>query len=183
MTANSVRRRAVVIEANEVPVKIFQRLAQMNPSSNLARLLKESCIITTRASDVPEDFLYPSQSWASFNMGVPYEKHLVHWYNDPKLKEFPLYWRIAADHGRSVGLVNTLHAPPPDEYLQDDGIKFFIPDIFADSPLTKPLRYTRFQEFNQRQTAKMPPSPTTSSMYTQTRSTFRPTNSSLLPFP
>lgn len=145
--------KAIAMEVNEVPLKVFRHFASLYPSSHIARLLQESCVITTRAGDVPETFLYPSQTWASFNTGVPFDQHLIHWYNDPKPKEYPFYWKILADNGCSVGLLNTLHSSPPEEHIGHERVKFLIPDIFGGSSLTKPSQYTTFQGFNQRQSS------------------------------
>ena len=141
--------KLVVVEANEVPLKVFREFADRNPSSNIAKLLADSSVITTEADDVPIEFLYPSQTWASFNTGVSYSKHRVKWYNDPKPAEYPLYYKILADNGRSVGLVNSLHTSPSEESMANSQIKFLIPDIYAKNSLVKPLKYGAFQKFNQ----------------------------------
>lgn len=144
-----INTKLVVVEANEVPLKVFRWFADRNPSSNIANLLAESSVITTEADDVPIEFLYPSQTWASFNTGVSYSKHKVNWYNDPKPATYPLYYKILADNGRSVGLVNTLHTAPSEESMANSRIKFLIPDIYAKNSLVKPLKYGAFQKFNQ----------------------------------
>ena len=141
--------KLVVVEANEVPLKVFREFAGRNPSSNIAKLLADSSVITTEADDVPIEFLYPSQTWASFNTGVSYSKHRVNWYNDPKPAEYPLYYKILAANGRSVGLVNSLHTAPSEESMANSQIKFLIPDIYAKNSLVKPLKYGAFQKFNQ----------------------------------
>ncbi len=141
--------KLVVVEANEVPLKVFRRFADRNPSSNIAKLLAESSVITTEADDVPIEFLYPSQTWASFNTGVSYSQHKINWYNDPKPAEYPLYYKILADNGCSVGLVNSLHTAPSEEGMANSQIKFLIPDIYAKNSLVKPLKYSAFQKFNQ----------------------------------
>lgn len=150
----SRKPKAIAIEVNEVPLRVFRYFASLYPSSHIARLLQESCVMDTHAGDVPEGFLYPSQTWASFNSGVPYDRHRIHWYNDPKPKEYPFYWKILADHGRTVGIVNTLHSSPPEEYIKHERVKFLIPDVFGSSPSTKPAPYTPFQALNQRQSTE-----------------------------
>lgn len=141
--------KLVVLEANEVPLKVFQWFADRNPSSNIAKLLAGSSAITTEVDDVLIEDLYPSQTWASFNTGVSYSKHRINWYNDPKPAEYPLYYKILADNGRSVGLVNTLHTAPSEESMANSQIKFLIPDIYAKNSYVKPLKYGAFQKFNQ----------------------------------
>lgn len=142
------RNRAVVLEVNEVPLSLFRHFAERYPASNIARLLDESGVLVTEANDVAEDVLYPSQTWASFNTGAPYDRHRIHWYNDPKPDRYPFYWQILARHGRTVGLVNTLHAGAAAERLaQDDRIRFLLPDVFAADSDTRPARYRAFHRF------------------------------------
>ena len=145
------RRAVVIIEANEVPPRILRTFAAAAPSSHIARLLRESRVLTTEASDVPPNFLYPSQTYASLNTGVPYDRHRIHWYNDPKPVDYPLYWRILARSGCRVGLVNSLHTAPLDDLMDDDHIAFLIPEVFAPTPVTKPAEYRSFQRFHQQQ--------------------------------
>ena len=143
---------AIVIEANEVPPRIFRKFAAAAPSSHIARLLREARVLTTEARDVRPGFLYPSQTYASLNTGVPYDRHRIHWYNDPKPPDYPLYWRIMARRGYRVGLVNSLHTSPLDDLMNDDHIAFLIPEVFAATPDTKPAAYRRFQQFHQQLT-------------------------------
>lgn len=84
-------RKAIVIEINEVPVKVLNHYRQLKPNSHIARLLEQSLVLKTEARDVEEDFLYPSQTWGSLNTGTGYNQHKIHWYNDPKPHNYPLY--------------------------------------------------------------------------------------------
>ena len=138
----------IVLECNEVPDRVWNEFGQRNPDSHLTRLLGRSKRYTTVADDVPRTFLYPSQTWASFNTGVPYEEHKIHWYNDPKPAERPLYWKSVAASGRRVGYVNTLHSSPLSQEDIGGRFCFAIPDCFAESTDTYPARYRSFQAFN-----------------------------------
>lgn len=103
----------------------------------------------TLAQDVERDFLYPSQTWASLNTGTPYELHKIHWYNDPKPSEYPLYWKVVADHGFSVGLINTLHSSPAGSWAESHRtVPFVVPDCFASDSYTKPGYLEPFQKLN-----------------------------------
>ncbi|MBE9047132.1 hypothetical protein IQ255_22485 [Pleurocapsales cyanobacterium LEGE 10410] len=146
--------KAVVIEINEVPLKVLEHYQKLHPNSNIARLLRESLILKTEAKDVAEDFLYPSQTWGSLNTGVAYEQHKIHWYNDPKPEQYPLYWKIVADSGLNVGSINTLHSSPADSYINQSNYKFVIPDCFANNNLTKPELYQDFQALNTNATSE-----------------------------
>src|SRR5215217_3151555 len=106
----------IVFEINEVPLRIFRHFQKLRPNSHLGRLMQASAVLETMALDVAESFLYPSQTWASLNTGAPYGQHKIHWYNDPKPLQFPLYWKVLADAGKTVGLVNTLHSSPGGDF-------------------------------------------------------------------
>ncbi len=147
-------QKITVIETNEIPLRVFKHYQSIKPNSTISYLLDNSLVLETLAQDVDESFLYPSQTWASFNTGSPYDLHKIHWYNDPKPKEFPLYWRILANNGLNIGLVNTLHSSPAKSYADSDNYKFVIPDCFAIDSYTKPSYYKDFQAFNLKATSQ-----------------------------
>ncbi|MDZ7677788.1 MAG: hypothetical protein U5K29_04495 [Acidimicrobiales bacterium] len=118
------------------------------PGSVFAHLVEQGQLVETEVTEKLHRELYPSQTWYSMNSGVPYEKHQVFWYGDPKPAEHPLYWQVAARAGRSVGVVNTLHSSPLAQQCADGNFAFVIPDCFAESPDTVPAKYRRFQELN-----------------------------------
>ncbi|MEB3178528.1 MAG: hypothetical protein VKL59_05735 [Nostocaceae cyanobacterium] len=141
-------QKVTVFETNEIPLKLFKYYQSIKPKSAISYLLENSLVLETLAKDVDESFLYPSQTWASLNTGSPYELHKIHWYNDPKLEEYPLYWKTLQENGFSVGLVNTLHSSPASVYADDNNYKFIIPDCFAIDSFTKPNYYQPFQQLN-----------------------------------
>ena len=142
------QKKAVVIEINEVPLKLLKHYKTVNPKSNISLLLDKSLVLQTEAKDVEENFLYPSQTWASINTGAPYDLHKIHWYNDPKPDAYPMYWKTIAESGLNVGLINTLHSSPADSYIDRSNYKFVIPDCFSTNNLTKPEVYQDFQALN-----------------------------------
>ncbi|MDJ0532446.1 MAG: hypothetical protein QNJ70_08110 [Xenococcaceae cyanobacterium MO_207.B15] len=148
-----MNQKAIVIEINEVPLRVLNYYKKFNPNSTIAHLLSQSLVLQTEAKDVEESFLYPSQTWASLNTGVPDDLHKIHWYNDPKPNSYPLYWKAIAENGLNVGLINTLHSSPADSYIENSNYKFVIPDCFASNNLTKPDIYQDFQELNTRATS------------------------------
>ncbi len=147
-------QKLIVVETNEIPLRLFKLYAQRHTSSTISKLLRESLVLETVAADVDYDFLYPSQTWASFNTGAPYDLHKVHWYNDPKPADYPVYWRMLAGRGHSVGLVNTLHSSPAATYSNSEQYKFVIPDCFATDDYAKPSYYRSFQAINLKLTAE-----------------------------
>lgn len=142
-------QRMLILEVNEVPPRVFRYFAKQRPQSALATMLKSSHFVTSLADDVDKSFLYPSQTWASLNTGVAYDQHKIHWYNDPKPDEYPLYWKTIADAGRSVGIVNSLHSSPGEAVAaKHPNITFLIPDCFASDAYTKPSSFEPFQGLN-----------------------------------
>lgn len=143
-----MNQKAIVIEVNEVPLRIFKHYQKLNPASNIAHILNKSLVLQTEVRDVEESFLYPSQTWASLNTGVAFDQHQIHWYNDSKPDSYPLYWKTIADQGYNVGIINTLHSSPADSYIDNQNYDFVIPDCFASNNLTKPKIYEDFQALN-----------------------------------
>ena len=143
-----MNQKAIVIEMNEVPLKLLRHYQKINSNSNIGLILNESLVLKTEAKDVEESFLYPSQTWGSLNTGAAYDQHKIHWYNDPKPEKYPLYWKNIVENGLRVGLINTLHSSPADSYIDDDNYKFVIPDCFASNNITKPEIYQNFQALN-----------------------------------
>ena len=143
-----MNKKAIVIEINEVPLKLLKHYQKVKPKSHIAFLLDNSLVLETEAKDVAEEFLYPSQTWGSINTGVGYDSHKIHWYNDPKPDTYPLYWKRIADAGLKVGLMNTLHSSPANSYIEEENYKFVIPDCFASNNITKPEIYEDFQALN-----------------------------------
>ncbi|MEM7275509.1 MAG: hypothetical protein AAF547_20705, partial [Actinomycetota bacterium] len=88
-------RKLVVVEANEVPRRIIEDAAAAGRAPFLARLLADGAIIETVVDRPEPRELYPSQTWASLNTGVGYDRHRVYWYGDPKPAEYPFYWQLA----------------------------------------------------------------------------------------
>ncbi len=142
-------QKVIVLEINEVPLRLFGHFQSMRPGSHIDRLMNSAKVIETLAQDVDESFLYPSQTWASLNTGASYEQHQIHWYNDPKPAQYPLYWKTLANAGVTVGAVNTLHSSPAAAYAEgNEQYKFLIPDCFAPDSYTKPAYYEPFQSLN-----------------------------------
>ena len=140
--------RIIVYEANEVPERVLRWYARAHPNSAIATLLDRGGFASTVNSDELVDReLYPSQTWATAATGVPYDKHGIYWYADPKPVDLPLYWQSAARY-RSVGVVGTLHSSPLSASAGLENLKFCVPDIFADSSETIPAHLEGVQRFS-----------------------------------
>lgn len=143
----------VVLEVNEIPLSLLRWYAASHPGGAIDRVLAEGRAGLTFASDTGIRELYPSQTWATVGMGVPFEKHGVYWYGDPKPAEFPLYWQAAAEH-RRVGVVNTLHSSPFDQQCRAPGLAFAVPDVFATTSEVRPRSLEPLQDFSRSMTNK-----------------------------
>lgn len=142
--------RIIVLEANEVPARVLEWWADRAPSSAIARLLRAGTMSeTVLKEELPRD-LYPSQSWASLGMGVPYADHGVFWYGDPKPDRYPFYWQAAADSGHTVGLMGVLHTSPRIDRAHGPYFRFVVPDLFGDDPTTEPSELQPIHELNLR---------------------------------
>lgn len=145
-------RRVVVVEANEVPLRVLSDVAAMGRAPFIAELLHRDQITETVVNEPLPREMYPSQTWASLNTGVPWSDHQIWWYGDPKPSAYPMYWQVAARSGRSVGLVGTLHSSPLETQCADGDYRFAIPDCFASDANTMPSRFEAFQALNLRLT-------------------------------
>jgi hypothetical protein len=146
-------QKLIILEINEVSLRIFRHYIKKNPNSAIKSLLEQSMVLETVVNDVDIQFLYPSQTWASFNTGAAYNQHKIHWYNDPKTSDFPMYWKTIAETGYSVGLVNTLHSSPADKFIDLGNYKFLVPDCFAENEFASPAYYKSFQALNLKATS------------------------------
>ena len=148
----TLMEQIIVLEVNEIPKRLLDWWAQRSPSSATARLLATGSMTETILDDeLPRD-LYPSQSWASIGMGVPYSEHGVFWYGDPKPSEYPFYWQAAAAAGKSVGLLGVLHTSPRAELAAGPNYCFVVPDLFGDDTTTFPEKLQPIQALNVRMT-------------------------------
>ena len=78
----------IVFEVNEIPLCVLEKYISNKPKSNIAKLRNR---IITKAEDLPEEELYPSQTWASINTGKSFNEHRVKWFSD-RLALEDLYW-------------------------------------------------------------------------------------------
>ena len=86
---------------------VFQWYA-LQTKGPISQAINENRIANTLLDDVEEEYLYPSQAWASISTGVAANIHNIRWYNDAT-PEHEFYWRIASKSKKSVPLMNVLH--------------------------------------------------------------------------
>lgn len=142
-----MKQKIIVLEVNEVPLRVFREFARLKPSSSIAQILDQETVVETWAGDVTEEDLYPSQTWASLNTGRTYQEHRIRWYND--VKQFDdFFWHRLARQGASTMLVGTLHSSPLEDYVEEGNYKLVVPDCFAPTTSTRPEKFEPFQRFN-----------------------------------
>lgn len=141
-----IKQKIFNLEINELPPRILKDYILLRPNSILSKLKKANKlkIITTIAKDIEKEKLYPSQTWASFNTGLPFNIHKCYWYSDPLSSE-DLFWNKLVKNNISVGILGTLHSSKyPKNLNQNQNYKFYLPDSFTDKIITKPNYYRNF---------------------------------------
>ena len=145
-------KRIINFEINEIyPQLIMDYIAdEKYKNSTLRKLFYKKLIkfYTTKALDIEESKLYPSQSWASFNSGEPYQIHKCYWYSD-FINSKKMIWSKLVDHNKSVGIIGSIHSSkyPEDLFLKNNYL-FYLPDCFSNQKKAKPNIYENFQELN-----------------------------------
>ena len=146
---SSSRSKLIIFEVNEVPRKVLELHAIARPDSNLAQKLSEGSYFETRAHDLEESLLYPSQAWASLNTGKPFSEHKIKWFSDPKRFE-DFFWHQAMRSGLKVALVGSPHTSPAKNIEGVENFNVFIPDFFAEDECALPKCFIPLQSFNLR---------------------------------
>ena len=141
------RRRFILFELNEVPLRVVRHFAEHRPASAFAKILEQGRHWTTVTPD--EGHLSPWITWPTLHRGVSSADHKIGALGQDVSavdRKFPPVWSILAAAGRRVGMFGSLHSypPPPDLGAYD----FYVPDTFAAGPEAKPAELAAFQEFN-----------------------------------
>src|SRR5580658_442190 len=69
-------RSIILLEANEIPLRIFDYFCVRHPKSTLARIMDRSSQYRTHAADKTR-FIMPWTTWPSFHRGVNDEMHQI----------------------------------------------------------------------------------------------------------
>lgn len=139
------------LEINEIPKVVIEDFIKERPDSCLARLQQKNDLILaeTVVTDIPEEMLYPSQTWATQNTGLPASEHCVRWYSDP-MNTDQLLWTKLLNQKKTVGIIGCVHSSklePKEE--QNNLLQFNIPDCFSPYfGFVKPNKYLDFHRFN-----------------------------------
>lgn len=141
--------KLIIFEVNEVSKKVLQSYTSFRPHSYLGKKLSSGSYFETRAKDLDEDLLYPSQAWASLNTGKPFSEHKIKWFSDPKRFE-DFFWHQAMRSGLKVALIGTPHTSPAKAIEGKENFKLLIPDFFAEDEYAFPSHFIPLQAFNLR---------------------------------
>lgn len=141
------KRKIILLEANEIPFRIFDDYVDERPKSHLAKLMATSKQLSTVCEDQVE--LDPWISWPTLHRGVIDEEHkILHLGQslDFADENYPPIWRLLSSQGVEVGVMGSLHSSsiPADV----DGYAFYVPDFFANESFAHPPDLAAFQQFN-----------------------------------
>ena len=139
------------LEINEIPKVVIEDFIKARPGSCLARLQQKNDLILaeTVVTDIPEEMLYPSQTWATQNTGLPASEHCVRWYSDP-INTDQLLWTKLLNQKNTVGIIGCVHSSKlGSKEEQNHLLQFNIPDCFSPHfGFVKPNKYLDFHRFN-----------------------------------
>jgi hypothetical protein len=141
------RRRFVLFELNEVPLRVGRHFAERHPRSAFARMLAQGRAWTTFTPD--EGHLSPWVTWPTLHRGVPNHQHHIVALGQQVGeidRRFPPVWQLLASAGRRVGMFGSLHSYPPPADLKN--YDFYVPDTFAAGPEASSRKLSSFQKFN-----------------------------------
>ena len=142
-----MKKRLVLFELNEVPVRVLDLFVAEFPKSSLAQLLATGAYVKTTSVDSGN--LSPWITWPTLHRGVDNTKHGLTSFGQPLQKtggEFPPIWQLLAANGLSVGVFGSLHSYPIP--ADTNNYSFYIPDTFASGPECIPTSIAAFQAFN-----------------------------------
>jgi hypothetical protein len=140
-------RRFVLLELNEVPLRVVQHFADHHPRSAFAKMLARGRRWETVTPD--KGHLSPWVTWPTLHRGVPGTKHgIVALGQDVHEvdRRYPPVWDLLTKAGRRVGLFGSLHSYPLPKDVQQ--YAFYVPDTFAPGPDAHPPELSAFQSFN-----------------------------------
>lgn len=140
-------KHVVLLEANEIPVRLIEDHVRRRPNGALAKLLSHARTYITQCEDELE--LDPWISWPTLHRGVSDRDHKIHHLGqslDWADRKFPPLWRLLQQAGVDVGVFGSLHSSHVPENAQD--YAFYVPDYFAAEAYAHPPSMKPFQEFN-----------------------------------
>lgn len=140
-------KTVILLEANEIPVRLVEDHVARRPGGNLAALVERSNTWVTTCEDELE--LDPWISWPTLHRGVTESRHGIHHLGqslESADEKYPPVWRLLTEAGVDVGVFGSLHSShvPPDA----EQYAFYLPDYFAREVYAHPPSLLPFQQFN-----------------------------------
>ena len=134
-------QKIILIELNEVPLRVFDRYVEERPHSHVARVMRGSRQYETITEDKIQ--LDPWISWPTMHRGVIL--HLGQILKDVD-RQYPPIWALLKKDGRKVGVFGSLHS----NNLPDDAkeYSFYVTDFFAHEVFAHPKELLPFQQLN-----------------------------------
>jgi hypothetical protein len=141
-------RSMIVLEANEIPFRIFDYFCARRPASALAKLMGRSRQYRAHAEDKAR-FIMPWTTWPSFHRGVHDEVHRIfkfgQWEAETDI-EYPPIWSLLVRNGIRTGVFSSMQSSPLPANGRD--YAFYLPDMFATTADAQPEALETLQEFN-----------------------------------
>lgn len=137
-------RPVLLLEINEVPLRIWKKYGADPRYPSIARLLKEGIITETVLADEGE--LSPWCTWPTFHRGLLKKEHGI--YNlgqDPSTYRGTPIWEEFRAKGLPVGIFGSLQSWPPKDAGEGG---FHVPDTFASDARCFPAHIEPVQAFN-----------------------------------
>jgi hypothetical protein len=137
-------RPVLLLEINEVPLRVWKHFAEDHRFPHVARLLRESAMVETKLSDPGE--LSPWCTWPTFHRGISKDEHGIHNLGqDPATFRGTPIWEEFRKRGMPIGIFGSLQSWPP----ADPGAGgFYLPDTFATDERCIPAYLEPLQAFN-----------------------------------
>jgi hypothetical protein len=141
-------RSVIVLEANEIPLRVFDHYCGRRPASALARIMERARQYRTHTEDKTR-FIMPWITWPSFHRGVHDEVHRIFKFGQWEAEtdaRYPPLWALLARSGIRTGVFSSMQSSP----LPHDSKEyaFYFPDMFSTSTATEPRALETLQEFN-----------------------------------
>lgn len=137
-------RPVLLLEINEVPLRVWKKFAGDPRFPSIARMLRESKLIETVVRDEGE--LSPWCTWPTFHRGLPKKEHgIFHLGQDPATFRGLPIWEEFRARGMNVGVFGSMQSWPPRD--PGDG-GFFVPDTFSSDARCIPSYLEPVQAFN-----------------------------------
>jgi len=140
------RKKIILFELNEVPLKIINFFIKARPQSALAKIFPRATVYETYTED--GGHLSPWVTWPTLHRGVSNHKHCISDFGQPLDEvdqEFPPIWKLLANNGVRTGVGGSLHSYVPQQSFSE--YAFYLPDIFAKEPTCWPKHLEGFQAF------------------------------------